>query len=302
MLVCDGAAPERGELILVARAKDEAGNEAIARADTFIADSDAWFGAGASDRIDVLADKRSYEPGDTARFEVRMPFREAMALVTVEREGVLDAQVVPISAKSPFVDVKILDSYGPNAYVSVMVVRGRVDPEMPGRFAWLKRMVYRIGMFFGLVKEMPREVDTRPTALVDLTKPAFKLGMAQIRVGWQGYTLNVKVEPDKASYRVRDRAAVKITVTTPDGRPAPNAEVALAAVDEGLLALAAPTSWNLLEAMMERRPEEVETSTAQSQVIGKRHFGKKAAAPGGGGGRGQRARVVRHAAAVEPGA
>jgi uncharacterized protein YfaS (alpha-2-macroglobulin family) len=284
LLVCDGEAPEGGELVLVARAKDDGGNEAIARADTFIADSDAWFGAGASDRIDVLADKRSYEPGETARFEVRMPFREAMALVTVEREGVLDAKVVPISAKSPFVDVKILDSYGPNAYVSVMVIRGRVDPEMPGRFAWLKRMVYRIGMFFGLVKEMPREVDTRPTSLVDLTKPAFKLGMAQIRVGWQGYTLNVKVEPDKAAYRVRDRAAVKITVTTPDGRPASNAEVALAAVDEGLLALAAPTSWNLLEAMMERRPEEVETSTAQSQVIGKRHFGKKAAAPGGGGG------------------
>ena len=54
-----------------------------------------------------------------------------------------------------------------------------------------------------------------------------------------------------------------------------NAEVALAAVDEGLLQLAAPTSWDLLSAMMQRRPIEVTTSTAQSQVIGKRHFGKR---------------------------
>ncbi len=36
--------------------------------------------------------------------------------------------------------------------------------------------------------------------------------------------------------------------------------------------------------MMQRRPTEVTTATAQSQVIGKRHFGKKAARPGGGGG------------------
>ena len=42
---------------------------------------------------------------------------------------------------------------------------------------------------------------------------------------------------------------------------------------------------------MARRGEEVETSTAQMQVIGKRHFGRKAVAAGGGGGR-QSARAV----------
>lgn len=292
ILVCDGAAPEAGELILVAKAEDDRGNEAVASQELYVADEDTWFTASQSDRIDLLADKRAYEPGDKARFEVRMPFREATALVTVEREGVLDAFVVPITAKSPFVDVPIAEHYGPNAYVSVMVVRGRIDPEVPGRFAWLKRMIYRVGMFFGIVKEMPREIDTRPTALVDLTKPGFKLGMTQIRVGWQGYELKVKVEPERAAYKVRDKARVKVTVTDAKGRPAANAEIALAAVDEGLLQLAPSTSWNLLDAMMQRRPIEVLTSTAQSQVIGKRHFGKKAAAPGGGGGQGANAREL----------
>lgn len=292
LLVCDGTAPEGGELILVAKAEDDQGNPSIASRELYVADEDSWFTASQSDRIDLLADKRTYEPGDKARFEVRMPFREATALVTVEREGVLDSFVVPISAKSPFVEVPIAQSYGPNAYVSVMVVRGRVDPEAPGRFAWLKRMVYRIGMFFGFVKEMPREMDTRPTALVDLTKPAFKLGMTQIRVGWQGYALKVKVEPERTSYKVRDKAEVKVSVTDAKGKPAANEEIALAAVDEGLLQLASPTSWDLLEAMMQRRPIEVYTSTAQSQVIGKRHFGKKAAAPGGGGGQGANAREL----------
>jgi len=292
ILICDGPAPEAGELILVARSKDEQGNPAIASHELYVADENSWFTASQSDRIDVLADKRSYEPGDKARFEVRMPFREATALVTIEREGILDSFVVPLTAKSPFVDIPIIESYGPNAYVSVMVVRGRIDPALPGSFAWLKRMIYRVGMFFGIVKELPHEIDTRPTALVDLTKPAFKLGMTQIRVGWQGYELKVKVEPDRESYKVRDKAMVKVTVTDPTGKPAANAEIALAAVDEGLLQLSSPTSWNLLEAMMQRRPIEVFTSTAQSQVIGKRHFGKKAVAPGGGGGQGANAREL----------
>jgi uncharacterized protein YfaS (alpha-2-macroglobulin family) len=139
-------------------------------------------------------------------------------------------------------------------------------------------------VFLGLSKPLPQEISTHPTALVDLTKPSFKMGMAQIRVGWDAYTLKVKVEPEKQVFKVRDRAVVNIHVTDSAGKPAANAEVALAAVDEGLLSLAAPDSWNLLEAMMQRRPVEVVTSTAQSQVIGKRHFGKKAAAPGGGGG------------------
>lgn len=291
ILICDGAAPEAGELILVAKSKDDQGNAAIASHEVYVAGEDGWFSASQSDRIDILADKRTYEPGDKARFEVRMPFRKANALVTVEREGILKSFVVPITAKSPFIEVPIAENYGPNAYVSVMVVRGRVDPEVTG-FSWLKRMIYRVGMFFGIVKEMPREIDTRPTALVDLAKPSFKLGITPIRVGWQGYELKVKVEPDHDVYKVRDKAMIKVTVTDSSGKPASHAEIALAAVDEGLLQLSSPTSWNLLEAMMERRPIEVFTSTAQSQVIGKRHFGKKAVAPGGGGGQGANAREL----------
>ena len=37
--------------------------------------------------------------------------------------------------------------------------------------------------------------------------------------------------------------------------------------------------------MLGERPVEVFTATAQGQVIGKRHFGRKAQPPGGGGGR-----------------
>ena len=293
LVLCSGAAPATGDLILVARADDAQGNAAVATRDVYVAgQDDGWFEAGQSDRIDLIADKRAYEPGETARFEVRMPYRVATALISVEREGVLESRVVTIDSKSPYIEVPMLGHYGPNAYVSALIVRGRVDPELPGRFAWLRRMIFRAAKFVGLVGEVPVERDTRPTALVDLTKPSYRLGMAQVKVGWKAYELRVRVEPEKTVYKVRDRAAVVVTVTDPSGRPMANAELAVAAVDEGLLALASNRSWDLLGAMMQRRPIEVETSTAQSQVIGKRHFGKKAVAAGGGGGSGENAREL----------
>jgi uncharacterized protein YfaS (alpha-2-macroglobulin family) len=84
---------------------------------------------------------------------------------------------------------------------------------------------------------------------------------------------------------VREQAAVQIVVKRADGTPLPaGSEVAVAAVDEALLQLAPNDSWALLDAMMGERGLEVWTSTAQMQVVGKRHYGRKAVPHGGGGG------------------
>jgi hypothetical protein len=84
---------------------------------------------------------------------------------------------------------------------------------------------------------------------------------------------------------VRSQAKVTIHVKLPIGHPAANAEVALAAVDQALLELMPNTSWNLLDAMLQRRSWGVETSTAQMEIIGRRHYGRKAVPAGGGGGK-----------------
>ncbi len=108
--------------------------------------------------------------------------------------------------------------------------------------------------------------------------------MAEIRVGTQAHKLDVTVKADKENYPVRGKAQVQIQVKLPNGKPAANAEVALAAVDQALLELWPNESWNLLEAMMQRRGWGVETSTAHMEIIGRRHFGLKAVPAGGGGG------------------
>jgi len=87
----------------------------------------------------------------------------------------------------------------------------------------------------------------QPTATVDLGRPSFRLGISQIRVGWKAHELKVKVSTDRNVYKVREKVQAKISVTTADGRPLPaGSEVAIAAVDEGLLELRENDSWNLL--------------------------------------------------------
>ncbi|MDD5035255.1 MAG: MG2 domain-containing protein [Methylococcaceae bacterium] len=263
-----------GNLVLRAVAKDEEGNIALNTKEVWTAGGeDWWFDNGPSDRMDLLPEKKSWEFGQSARLQVRMPFREATALVTVEREGVLDSFIVELSGKEPVIEVPIKPHYAPNVYISVLAVRPRVRDHM----AWFRDMATKVGF---------QMADRSVTALVDLNKPAYKLGMAQLDVGWAPNKLAVKVQPEREVYKVREQAKLKVKVTRADGGPLPpDAEIALSAVDEGLLELKPNDSWKLLEAMMGKRGIEVYTATAQMQVVGKRHYGRKAVPHGGGGGK-----------------
>lgn len=255
LLRCEAASPVSGNVILEAAARDAEGRESLAHRDVWVAGkADWWYDVGDHDRMDLLPEKRQYEPGETATLQVRMPFREATALVSVEREGVSETFITTLSGKRPVVTVPMKGAYAPNVYVSVLAVRGRVG-------------------------------EVQPTALVDLGRPAYKLGIAELRVGWNAHALKVSVAANKPVYKVRSQAKVSIVVKRADGQAPPvGTEVAVAAVDEGLLELMPNESWGLLDAMMGRRGYEVRTATGQMHVVGKRHFGLKAAPQGGGGG------------------
>ncbi len=282
LLLCDTTLSEPGEVELVVTAKDSSGNSIQAAASVFVTkQGELWFGGENHDRIDLLPEKKNYQPGETAKFQVRMPFRFATALLTVEREGIIDTQVVQLNGQDPTVQLKIQDGWGPNVYVSVLALRGRLR-EVPwySFFTWGYKAPHEWWTSFWYEG---REY-VAPTALVDLSKPAFRLGVAEIRVGIKAHQLDVSVKADKESYPVRGRAQVQIQVKLPNGQPAANAEVALAAVDQALLELSPNDSWNLLESMLQRRAWGVETSTAQMEIIGRRHYGRKAVPAGGGGG------------------
>jgi uncharacterized protein YfaS (alpha-2-macroglobulin family) len=285
-LHCEAQVEASGEVELLARTRDDAGRLSEAAATVWVsAGGEWWFGQDDDDRIDLLPETREVEPGQTARLQVRMPFRQATALVTVEREGVIDARVLTLSGNEPVIELPVPKaaerSWAPNVTVSVLVLRGRLR-EAPwwSVFTWGWRDPAEWWRAFRYEGRDWRA----PTALADLAKPAFRIGVAQLSVGLAEHRLEVKVTPEKSQYGVRETVKTTVRVSHA-GKPAAGAEIAFAAVDEGLLALQDNRSWDLLGAMMAPRPWGVETATAQGQIIGRRHYGRKALLPGGGGGR-----------------
>jgi uncharacterized protein YfaS (alpha-2-macroglobulin family) len=262
-LHCDIPVEAAGELRLRAQATDPDGKVATSSATAWVSGQESWwFDQENTDRIDLIPEKKSYAPGQAMRLQVRMPFPQATALVTTEREGILDASVQRLTSAAPVVTVPAKGEYAPNVFVSAFVVRGR-------------------------------DASVQPTALVDLGKPAFKMGLTEVKVGWDAFRLKVEVTPERKRYRIREQAKLRVKVSAPDGQKLPpGTEVTLAAVDEALLELSANRSWDLLQAMMGERRHRISTSTSQLQVVGKRHFGRKALPPGGGGGRGGNTREL----------
>jgi alpha-2-macroglobulin len=253
LFTCAKPSPASGNIILQAKIP---GEKISVTKEVYVvgANEYGFYGPTDSDRMDILPEKRFYEPGEKAKIQVRMPYKEAQALVTIEREGVLEASLRKITSEDPVISLDIKDHHAPNVFISVLAVRGRV-------------------------------AQPKPTALIDLARPSFKLGIVPIKVGWKAHQLKVSVSSDKETYMVREKAKIKIKVQTEKGTKLPKGtEIAIAAVDESLLDLSDNKSWDILSAMMKFRSHEVNTSTAQMQVVGRRHFGLKALPQGGGGG------------------
>ncbi|MDM4766874.1 MG2 domain-containing protein [Pelomonas sp. SE-A7] len=283
-LSCETKLTTPGQVELIARAQDAEGHASEAASSIWVTrQGELWFAQDNDDRIDLIPEKKRYEPGETARLQVRMPFREATALVAIEREGIVETKLMTLRGRDPVIELPVARDWSPNVYVSVLALRGRIrDVPWYSFFTWGWRSPAQWW------RDWRASGDYQPpTAMVDLGKPAHKLGIAAFEVGLARHALKVEVISDQPQYGVRQVVKARIKVTQ-DGKPVPEAELAFAAVDEGLLALRDNSSWDLLPAMLRNRSLSVETSTAQGEIVGRRHYGRKAIAAGGGGGKSAR--------------
>lgn len=248
----DFTVAESGFYYVSAAAKDSAGRPAAASVGFYA------YGQGAAgwqhydhDRIDLIADKKEYRPGDTATLLIQSPFTQATGLLTVERNGVRRHQVFNVDSAAPAVQVPIEAGDSPNVFVSVVLVRGRISDQLD-----------RQGR--------------------DPGKPAFKAGYAQLRVLDEQSKLIVEVEPDRA--QARPGEDVELTVKVRDGAGLrQQTEVALIVADAALLQLATEDAYFPDRIFFAPRSLAVWTADSRLNLIGRRHYGLKGAAPGGGG-------------------
>ena len=205
-------------------------------------------------KMDVIPDKSRYSVGDTATVLFASPFTDAEAWITVEREGLIDQRRLRLASGSTTLKFPVTEKWAPNAFVSVLVARGR---------------------------------SAKPGPLDDPGRPTIRVGYAELRVVPEVKRLTVTVDPALKEYRPGDTARVNLRVVDRSGR-GQRSEVTLWAVDEGVLSLTGYRTPDPIDLLYSPRGLGLRLASNLTTVAPQVPEGEKGArTPGGGGGQGE---------------
>ncbi len=201
-----------------------------------------------NDRLELVADKKLYAPGETAKILVPNPFTGTVtALVTLERGGVMDARVIDLTGSSQTIDVPITSDMIPNVYVGVVLVKG-LDESNP--FV------------------------------------ATRVGYAALAVDTSEKELAIDIQPSADAVVPGDTVTYTLAIRDSQGNPAPNVSTSVALVDKAVLVMGAAylDTRSLIDVFYYERPLGV--TTGSLIVINKDRISAQLAEGGKGGGGG----------------
>jgi uncharacterized protein YfaS (alpha-2-macroglobulin family) len=203
-------------------ARDSLGNTSSASAYIWVIGSEYIPWRVSNDRsLQLITDKTTYAPGDTAEILIASPFQgQPYALVTVERGHIRQSEVIQLESNSQVYRLPITPDMAPNAYVSVVIIKGVDDTN---------------------------------------DKPDFRMGLAEIKVDTSAQTIKVELTPNNPQAKPGDTVTYQVRTTDLDGNPI-SAEVSLSLSDVATLSLADPNSRPILEFFYDRRALSVRTS------------------------------------------
>ena len=253
---CNLVLPKPGFHELRAESKDAQGRLALTTVNVYAVGGGfaAWQNSDGP-KVEVVADRTSYEVGDTAHLLVKSPYPQCRALVSVEREGVSDARVLELKGTAATIDVPITEAMVPNIFVGVVLQRERVEKggAEPGD---------------------------------DPGRPSMRLGYAQLSVGTGTKRLKVSLQTPQAEYRPRQKVLVELAVQDSKGQGVVS-EVQLYAVDEAVLRLTGYTLPDPVASLFPMHSLAVSSAEAMGRLVRRQKFGEKGEVqPGGGGGLG----------------
>ena len=213
--------PAGGVYKAIATVRDTKGHTLQSSAYMWVSSDDYVAWRQTNDRtFDLVVDKDSYSPGDTAEILIAQPFKnDVYALVTYERGHIYKQEVILLKGNSTTYQLPITEDMAPLSYVTVTVISGA---EQSG-------------------------------------SPDFKIGMAGIQVDTGHQVLDVKVTADKESAGPGDEVTYTIETKDYSGKPV-SADVSLAVVDKAVLALAPPNSARMLDAFYPKQALSVRTA------------------------------------------
>ena len=264
-----------GYFVLTATGRDKDGHTSITTT-SFYALGDGYTAWARYDhnRIDLVPERKTYRPGDTARIMVQSPWEQATALVTTEREGVRSHRQFALTSTQQTISVPVTEEDIPNLYVSVLLVKGRT--KVPAETA--KPEEVSTGRVRGVATAVAAVDDTS-----DPGKPAFKLGYVQLNVENLSKHLTVAVRADKNEYRPANTAKVHLEVKDRASKGVAS-EVTLWAVDYGVLSLTGYQTPDVLGSVYVQKALQVVNEDSRERIVSRRVLTPKGANEGGGGG------------------
>ncbi|NOT09298.1 MAG: hypothetical protein HOP28_13970, partial [Gemmatimonadales bacterium] len=203
-------------------------------------------------KMDVIPDRTRYAVGDTATVLFASPFTGAEAWITVEREGLIEQRRLTVGDGATTLKFPIRESWAPNAFISIVVARGRSAAAGP---------------------------------LDDPGRPTIRVGYAAVRVTPEGKRLRVAITPDRAEYRPGQQAKIGLDVREAAGAGR-RSEVTLWAVDEGVLSLTGYRTPDPVDLLYRARGLGLRLGSNLVSVAPQVVAGDKGRNPGGGGGEG----------------
>lgn len=128
-----GKIKDGGSYVFVVSANDENGNSIKASSGFYVTSGDYinW-GRDNNDRIELIPDKQDYKVGETAKILIKSPYSGVKALLTMEKNDILERKIIDITTNSQTIELPIKEEYLPNFYVSVLIAKGGGSSESLG--------------------------------------------------------------------------------------------------------------------------------------------------------------------------
>ena len=197
-----------------------------------------------NDRIPLVPNKQEYQLGEKATVTAGLPYPNTTALVTVERAGVYDYQIVHTSPDNQAFNVPLQAKYSPNAFISAIFVKPGTELKDP---------------------------------------PQIKMGIVEVWVNDPAKKLNITVTPEKQSYNPGETLKANIDVKDGNGKPV-TAELALGVVDQAVWSLARAQLADIFQTFYQPRNLTVNTSQGITISMDRINANTNLGSKGGSGG------------------
>ncbi|MFW6160012.1 MAG: alpha-2-macroglobulin family protein, partial [Acidobacteriota bacterium] len=260
--------PEKAGFYLIkAEGNDRRGNTVTTTAYFYATGGDyVHWERSDDDVVELVTDRSSYCPGDKARLLVKSPYLNSLALVSLERENVMESWVVELEGTSDFLTVPLASSHIPNVFVSVLLLQSKDDLGKEG--------------------------------IDGMGDPSMKIGYVSLTVEPEEKRLAVEIAGIKPDYRPGEEVSLKLRVKDSKGRPS-QADLSLAVVDLGVLNLIGFQTPDPFSAYYRHQSLAVHTADNRYYLVHLPVLGEKGEEVAGGAGEGFEAAALPLLSEVE---